>query len=216
MTKKPTHLIFSFLPLLLASNNAIAQSWDTVVSNAAYQSYFSYTYREPVMVVYKLFHGGGNCERACFRQDDIPIPTATDTDYRYSVYDRGHMANAKDFAFDCDKEELTFRYYNCVPQTQSLNRGKYEKWEKAIRGESQSDSLLIICGNIFGAHPERIGKDSIAVPVNCYKVVESLSSHKILHVLVFTNQTPATCDTTESEPELEKTLGYRLPLERTW
>ena len=43
--------------------------------------------------------GGGNCKRASFRFiNDTQILMASDKDYSKSGYDRGHLANAEDFA----------------------------------------------------------------------------------------------------------------------
>jgi endonuclease G len=61
--------------------------------------------------------------------NDMPsITTATSRDYAGSGYDKGHMAAALDFASDCEKEEMTFVYYNALPQTPNLNRGVWKSF----------------------------------------------------------------------------------------
>jgi len=196
--------------LLLSATSSSAQQFDTIISTAAYQSYFNSAKHEPVIVVYKLFHGGGDCDRSKFHfKNDTGLPTAKPVDYAGNGYDEGHMANAEDFASDCTLDELTFRFYNCVPQTPNLNRGVYKVWETKIRSESQSDSLLIVCGNIFGTMT--IGQDKIAVPDSCFKVVESLSTHTVMHVLMFSNTSTASVEE-ETLDQLQKTLGYTIPL----
>lgn len=182
---------------------------DTIITTEIYQSYFNYKCKEPVFVVYKLYKGGGDCKRAGFSfTNDTKISVATDKDYAKSGYDKGHLANSEDFANNCGYDELTFRYYNCVPQTPNLNRGTWKKWETTIRKESQADSLLIIAGNYYG-NSKKIG--TITVPTKCWKVVQSLSTKKLTHVLLFTN-TDSALYKTVTISTIEKELGYKLPI----
>jgi DNA/RNA endonuclease G (NUC1) len=204
---------FIVLFLIFSASNVKGQEYNTIVRNAIYTSYFNCNYHVPILVVYKLFHGGGDCDRKNFHfvNDEDDIKTAEPLDYIGNGYDQGHMANAEDFAYDCTLDELTFRFYNCVPQTPNLNRGIYKSWEGKIRIESQTDSLLIICGNIFGKI--KIGKDSIGVPDFCFKVVESLTTKNVTHVLFFINTTPASVKE-ESLSDLEEKIGYKIPLKK--
>lgn len=202
------NILAFFLSLTFFS--AIAQTkCDTIIDRGIYKSYFSYQLQEPMYVSYILYHGGGNCNRSKFRfKNDTNLPMADD-EYTSSGYDRGHLANAEDFAGDCPKDELTFRYYNCLPQTPNMNRGTWKSWETKIRQESQSDSLLVICGGIWedGKHV-----NGMAIPNLCWKVVYSLKSKKVLHVLMFTNLTANSTCTEMTLADLEKRLKYKVPL----
>lgn len=181
---------------------------DTIINKGIYQSYFNYKTKEPIFVVYKLYKGGGDCSREAFTfSNDTKITTATDKDYAKSGYDKGHLANAEDFAYDCDKDRLTFFYYNCVPQTPNLNRGTWKQWETTVRKESQADSLLIILGNFYTS--KKIGE--IFVPSYCWRVVQSLSTKKLTHVLLFLNADNASYKTVPLS-KIETELGYKLPL----
>lgn len=185
---------------------------DEVIKNAAYTSYFSKTYKQPLYVKYTLYKGGGECSRSSFRfKNDTKLEMATQKDYAGSGYDQGHLANAEDFAFDCKLDELTFRFYNCLPQTPNLNRGVWKKWESEIRKESQIDSLVVICGGHF-TEKKTIGKD-VWVPTYCWKVVQSASTLKIKHVLYFENDNDATYKVLKLE-ELESILGYKIPIKK--
>lgn len=163
-----------------------------IVDKGIYKANFSNTFHEPRYISYILYKGGGDCNRDkfSFKNDDPRLECATDEDYAGSHYDKGHLANAEDFAFDCAKDELTFRYYNCLPQTANLNRGIWKKNETQIREWSQSDSLYIICGGFFGN--SKIGK--ITVPSYCWKVVQSVSSKKVLFCGWFSNTSKATLE----------------------
>lgn len=196
-------IIYLFIGL-----NAKGQEVDTVIRNDIYASYFSYQLHEPLYVVYKLYQGGGDCDRKAFHFKTGGIEySARPRDYKASGYDEGHLADAKDFAYDCEKEEETFRFYNCVPQTKKLNRGIWKHFETEIRKESQGDSLLIISGSIFS--DKAIGEDNIAVPEYCWKVVFSLTTNEIIKCLIFPNDDSDTYDNISIE-ELKNKLSYKL------
>jgi DNA/RNA endonuclease G (NUC1) len=131
--------------------------------------------------------------------------SATAKDYAASGYDEGHLCNAQDEAGDCGREKQTFYFYNCQPQTARLNRGIWKHWETEIRKESQTDSLLIVCGG-YGWN-KKIGH--AYVPDYCFKAVISLTTHNITHCMVFPNDNS---DTVQDVPvaELIKKLGYNL------
>jgi len=177
-------LLVSFIVWVLGS--AFAQ---IIVDKGIYKVNFSNSYHEPNYVSYILYKGGGDCDREkfSFRNDVQRLECATDEDYKGSHYDKGHLANAEDFAFDCTKDELTFRYYNCLPQTSNLNRGIWKVKETLIREWSQTDKLYIICGGYFGN--KKIGH--IAIPAYCWKVVQSATSKKVLFCGWFSNTTQA-------------------------
>lgn len=155
------------------------------VDKGNYKATFINELHEPSYVSYFLFKGGGDCNRDKFKfiNDEPALQCATDEDYSGSDYDKGHLANAEDFAFDCTKDELTFRYYNCLPQTTNLNRGIWKTIETKVRKWSQSEKLYIISGGFFGS--KKIGK--IYVPSYCWKVVQSVTSKKVLFCGWFSN-----------------------------
>lgn len=201
-----TILFFS----LFVSHTLFSQVCDTILKNEVYESCISYQLRMPIQVKYKLYKGGGDCSREDFRFSSEIKNISGDTEYTRSGYDRGHLVNAEDFAYDCTKDELTFRYYNCLPQTPNLNRGVWKKWENTVRNYSQTDSLLIICGGIWSE--SNIKTNRLNVPVYCWKVVMSLSTHQVKHVLLFTNEKKGSSVREVSLKELEGLLKYKLEL----
>jgi endonuclease G len=180
------------------------------VDKGIYKVNFSNTFHEPRYVSYFLYKGGGGCDRDKFHfiNDDSTLQCATDDDYsKAHGYDKGHLANAEDFAFDCVKDELTFRYYNCLPQTVNLNRGIWKTKETLIRKWSQKEKLYIACGGFFGS--KKIGK--MAVPSYCWKVVQSVKTKQVLFCGWFSNTANAKLDTL-TVPELEKKLKAHIIL----
>lgn len=190
---KNSFIIYVLILTLLQVKLFAQQKKDTIVNNGIYSSLYSYEIGQPKRVIYKLYKGGGACsrekEKFNFKRDSIiKKPSADSDDYENTGYDMGHMANAEDFAYDCKKEALTFRYYNCVPQTPELNRGEWKKNETKIRELSQKDSLIIICGGVFLKSSKPIKEGSkLIVPKYCYKVVISLSTHKLIQCTLFDN-----------------------------
>jgi endonuclease G, mitochondrial len=185
-----------------------AQKVDTVIDMGIYKSHYSYELKEPLYVEYKLYKGGGDCSRATFKFKTIGLKyEAQASDYAHNGYDEGHMANAADFAGNCTNEELTFRFINCLPQTAKLNRGIWKTWETKIRKESQSDTLLIVCGGEF----EQCGfiGNHVAVPNSCWKMV--ISKNKFIHVLWFPNDDSDMVQDITFE-ELQKRLSYKIKL----
>ena len=196
--------------ILLATAGTFAQKVDTVITTVAYKSYFCKEFKEPLYVSYKLYKGGGDCDRAGFRfKNDTKLNTATQKDYAATGYDQGHLANAEDFASDCVKDEATFRFYNCLPQTANLNRGIWKKWETTIRKESQSDSLLVICGGTF--ETKKLIGNGVWVPIHCWKIVISLSKNTVTHCLYFTNNNNAEVKELKLT-ELKKLVDYKIDL----
>lgn len=180
-----------------------------IIDKGIYKANFSNTFRQPRYVSYTLYKGGGECDRTKFRfRNDIDSAmTATDRDYAGSGYDKGHLANAEDFAFDCTSDELTFRYYNCLPQTANLNRGLWRRNENDVRKWSQKEKLYIICGGYFSG--SKMGNTS--VPSYCWKVVQSVETRKVLFVGWFSNTSKATLDTL-TIADLERKLKSRIIL----
>lgn len=169
---------------------SIAGKTQIIVNKGIYKVNFSNELHVPRWVSYTLYKGGGPCKRQDegfdFTNDMPELKCAKKSDYSGSGYERGHLANAEDFAFDCKKEELTFRYYNCIPQTTSANHATWLAKETEIREWSQNEKLFIICGGFYKS--KKMGKNkNIAVPAWCWKVVQSCKTGKVLFCATWTN-----------------------------
>ena len=180
-----------------------------VIKNDAYTAYVDTTIKMPVYVQYKLYKGGGNCERSNKWINDSKYILIGDTSYAGSGYEKGHLANAEDFAYNCHLDSLTFNNYNRLPQTKALNRGIWKKQETAIRKISQTDSVLVICGGYWesGKHIVK----GMAIPSRCWKVVYSLTAKQVLSSSLFTNSDNPTEIPIRVE-DLEIYLGYSINL----
>jgi endonuclease G len=164
---------------------------------------------EPLYVSYKLSKGGGDCNRSKFKFKNDTKLSLADDEYTNSGFDRGHLANAEDFANDCKKDELTFRYYNCLPQTPNMNRGVWKITETEVRSISQKEDLLIVCGGIWQTKTKKKG---MYIPDMCWKVVYSYKQSKVIKVVLYTNKDKDSTSKNITLSELEKMLGYKVPL----
>jgi DNA/RNA endonuclease G (NUC1) len=202
LSKKIT--IWISLIVLFQNFNVLAQN-DTV-KTPIYESIVSKKLLLPTQVSYKLYKGGGNCDRSGFSfKNDSKIPLK-EKEYMNSGYDKGHLANAEDFAYDCKLDEYTFRYYNCLPQSANLNRGVWKKWETSIRKESQQDSLYVVAGGIWDSEMQVNG---MKIPSKCWKVVYSLTTGMPIHILIFSNKEKnSTCKITSMD--VLSSFGIRL------
>jgi len=186
-----------------------------VIDKGIYKVNFSNILHVPRYVSYYLFNGGGDCDRKkmgfSFKNDMNELDCAKNADYANNPnhYEKGHMANAEDFASDCKKEELTFRYYNCLPQLKELNGQLWNYNEAKIREWSKKEKLYIICGGFF----KNLKMGRIAVPSYCWKVVQSVTTKKVLFCGWFNNFYPVKLDTI-SVSELEHRLNSKLILLR--
>lgn len=149
--------------------------YDTIIDMGIYKSYFDLTLKQPVAITYTLFNGGGPADR---KNDKFKCTSITlnDASYYHTGYDRGHLVSAEDFACSDSLQALTFSYYNVVPQTPQLNRGKWKTLEHRVREFSKHDTLTIICVNEY----------SISwIPQVCYKFV--FRRKKLLLAVGYTN-----------------------------
>jgi DNA/RNA endonuclease G (NUC1) len=194
-------LVFFILQISLS----YSQKVDTVINTGIYKSYYSFSLKEPVFVIYHLYKGGGDCNRKGLKFKGNIRNCPTDNDYRNSGYDKGHLVPFEDFANNCQHAELTFRYYNTLPQTPNLNRGVWKMYEYIIRKISQSDSLIIITGG--SKFIKKIGND-VYVPDYCWKLVYSISKKVVIYALYFKNE-DATLSI-ETITTLEQKLGYNI------
>jgi len=121
-----------------------------------------------------------------FRFDPlVPTGSAQLIDYKYSGYDRGHLAPAGDFTFDYTAMSESFYLSNMIPQNKSLNRGKWAQLERYTRGiTKQKKGLYIITGPVLKGATKTIGIDSVVVPTYVYKILYSPNDMTVIAFLM--------------------------------
>lgn len=127
--------------------------------------------------------GPGDRDRSKFHEDAAinECFRATDADYRYSHYDRGHLAAAANHKSSQEALDQTFTYSNITPQTNSLNRGAWERLEAYVRWRAKrSKSLYVVSGPLYLPLKARdgdlyvtyrvLGDNQVSVPTHFFKV----------------------------------------------
>ena len=170
---------------IFCSNLLLAQSsFDTIIDKGFYQSYFNTRLKLPVAVVYTLYQGGGEASRKSDNFiNDTKIPMLTNKDYAGSGYDKGHLVPAEDFAYDDSLQNMTFRFYNCIPQTPALNRGSWKSLETQVRKISRVDTLCVINLMVY----DSLKTKKFFVPRICYKAVYNVGTNRLMWIVGYTN-----------------------------
>lgn len=111
-----------------------------------------------------------------FREDTtIPEPARSTLDqYKYSGYDRGHLAAAATVGYDEATMSQSFLLSNMSPQTPAFNRGGWAELESTVRDCVYNyKDLLVITGTLFTNSPMVLanGDGSPGVPDSYYKIL---------------------------------------------
>lgn len=93
-------------------------------------------------------------------------------DYTHSGFDRGHLAPDADFDYSEKALRKTYTMANIVPQYPKLNRktwAKAERYERSIA--AKLGSVTVVNKVLYNQHPQKIGKNGIAVPDAFVKIL---------------------------------------------
>ncbi|NVK75116.1 MAG: DNA/RNA non-specific endonuclease [Oceanospirillaceae bacterium] len=149
-------------------------------SSIVNHQYFSLSYHEateqPLWVAYKLTEHNliGRVSRTNdFREDpSIITGSATLSDYKYSGYDRGHLAPAGSMTQNEEAMSESFLLSNMSPQLHSFNAGvwlRLENFERSV--VPRFDSIYVIVGGVFKDNLDTIGDNDVVVPGYYYRVL---------------------------------------------
>ena len=102
----------------------------------------------------------------------------TNSDYRKSGYDRGHLTPIANFRFDYLSMQQTNYYTNICPQKPRFNRGIWKKLENKVRKwVLEYDTLYIVSGPIFSDTNKTIG-NNLTIPNKFFKTINFFSAKK--------------------------------------
>lgn len=107
-------------------------------------------------------------------ETDFNVPgCALPADYKFSGYDRGHMAPAADMKWSKEAMRQSFFLTNVAPQTHALNNGAWKRLEEKCRQWAVLDSAIyIVCGPVLTDEvTEKIGTTGVVVPQRFFKVI---------------------------------------------
>ena len=112
-----------------------------------------------------------------YEDEDVPLPRASNDDYRGSGWSRGHMCPAGDNKWDEVAMRESNLLTNICPQHASLNSGLWNVIERECRKwATKYGDLYIVCGPVLlNKEHETIGNNKIVVPEAFFKVILCLN-----------------------------------------
>ena len=158
---------FDFLPK--STNNQ-------VVKHKFYALSYSEKDEQAEWVAYKLTHKNfiNNISRTNnFREDKEVLSRSSElSDYKYSGYDRGHLAPAGSMKFNKTSMSESFYMSNMSPQLPGFNRGIWKRLEEKVRYWAEiNDSIFVVTGPILDNPLGVIGDNKVTIPRAYYKTL---------------------------------------------
>lgn len=150
---------------------------DRKITHKGFTLSYNYDWKIPNWVAYELtdWEVEGQVPRYDKFKPDPMVPqnvTATTNDYKYSGYDRGHMAPAADMKWDEQAMRESFYLSNICPQNPNLNGGVWKDLEEQVRDlASQKGRIFVVCGPIVNDASNTIGENKVVIPQAFYKVL---------------------------------------------
>jgi endonuclease G len=163
---------------------------DRIITHKGYTVSYNYDWKIPNWVAYELtdWEVKGEVPRYDRFKPDPMVPqnaTATTNDYKYSGYDRGHLAPAADMKWDEQAMRESFYLSNICPQNPNLNGGVWKDLEEQVRDlASQKGRIFVACGPIVNDASTTIGENKVVVPQYFFKVLLQEENGKI-HTIGF-------------------------------
>lgn len=131
-----------------------------------------------------------------------PYFQSSDSDYKHSGFDRGHLAAAGNHRASLEDCQETFYYSNMAPQVgEGFNRGAWNSLEKMMRSMAKKNpNVYVVTGPLYLPRQEPdgkmyvkyqvIGRNQVSVPTHFFKVavVQTPSGTYELHSFVLPNQ----------------------------
>lgn len=163
-------------PSLTAQLQLVSKEGLQQVNYDGFTVYFNEQWHLPACVAYELTDAesqGSFPRKDNWATDDTVKGCPVTADYRYSGYDRGHMAPAGDLKWSEKALRQSFYLTNACPQNHSLNEGAWNKLETKVREWAQRDSaLIVLTGPIVSKRDTKtVGETGIRVPGAFYKII---------------------------------------------
>jgi len=148
-----------------------------------------------------------------FEEDTSQHPyfRSRNSDYKYSGFDRGHMAPAGNHRKDQTMCDQTFLLSNMAPQVgKGFNRDKWEHLERYARKLTKLYRNVYVCtGPLYLPHMEGdgkmyvkyqvIGQSNVSVPTHFFKVIVGETENRELEMEAFVLPNQAIDDNTPLE-----------------
>lgn len=128
----------------------------------------------------------GNAKRiSSFHKEEYMQNCISESVYRNSGYDKGHMAPAANFKFSNKATYESFSIANIAPQSPNLNRIYWVKLEQKVRDViAYADTTYIITGHIPNSYKDKL-KNKVYVPCKYFKAVYAIKDRKCVCSISF-------------------------------
>lgn len=128
----------------------------------------------------------GNAKRiSSFHKEGYIQNCISESVYRNSGYDKGHMAPAANFKFSNKATYESFSIANIAPQSPNLNRIYWVKLEQKVRDViAYADTTYIITGHIPNSYKDKL-KNKVYVPCKYFKAVYAIKDRKCVCSISF-------------------------------
>ena len=163
---------------------------DRIITHKGYTVSYNYDWKIPNWVAYELtaWEVEGEVPRYDKFKPDPMVPqyaTATTEDYKYSGYDRGHMAPAADMKWDEQVMKESFYLSNICPQNPNLNGGVWKALEEQVRDLATiKGKIFVVCGPIVNDASTTLGVNEVVVPQAFFKVLLQ-EENGVVHTIGF-------------------------------
>ena len=124
---------------------------EVIVENLVFKVWYNEIYEQPMKLVYTSTNRVKNVDRGSMNFHKVNgYHTSDNADYKYNIYDKGHLAPAATYSDNMDNLKTTFSFLNCALQNQYLNRGEWRLLEEQERRWDDSENLTITVNLVFG------------------------------------------------------------------
>ncbi|MBS1652725.1 MAG: DNA/RNA non-specific endonuclease [Bacteroidetes bacterium] len=150
------------------------------IDKGIYKVWYSEEYRNPVKVVYSVYHFTENKDvnrKGLNFYSEKGIKTASSKDFAGNDYDKGHLCPAETFSSTKEEMKITFSYVNCSVQYYELNRGLWAKLEHLERKWSAQDSLIVTVELVFDTPVKKLPTGT-AIPKTFKKNIHFYHANK--------------------------------------
>lgn len=148
-----------------------------IITREGYTLSYNESKRIPNWVSYELTRseaaGQVPREKVFFQDPEVKGSQATLQDYKYSGWDKGHMAPAGDMKWSESAMYESCYLSNICPQNPDLNGGRWRILEEKCRDLTNDyTSINIVCGSIIeDGKYGTIGESNVVVPDAFFKVL---------------------------------------------
>jgi len=165
------------------------------INKQEYEICYQYEYKGAEYVRYTLYGDLVNTNNikkrpGFYAEKLIPkLHQSRKSDYKFSGYDRGHLASDASFDYNQKVLEKTYSLANVVPQLPQVNRQlwiKTERYERKMAVKFKTVKVLI--GVLYDNNNQTIGGNKISIPIAFYKKISN-EQNNFAECYYFLNQT---------------------------